>query len=177
MDYKDFDIHLLSSNDNVDSFNCGNEDLNEFIQNDAVNYFDQRLAYNYVMQKADQTIAYFSLANDRIAIDDFESKTHFNRFRRRHFVNSKRIKTYPAAKLCRFAVDSKYRGKRIGSSLLNMIKFTLSKESQTACRFLIVDAYREAFAFYIKNGFTPLRECDQIEGPTIPMYFDLFDIS
>ena len=130
MDYKHFNIHLLSRNDNVATFNCGNDDLNEFIKCDAYNYFEQKLAYNYVMQGKDQTIAYFSLANDRIAIDDFDSKTHFNRFRRKHFVNSKRIKTYPATKLCRFAVDTKYKGLRIGSSLLNMIKITLSKESQ-----------------------------------------------
>ena len=58
-----------------------------------------------------------------------------------------------------------------------MIKITLSKESQSACRFLIVDAYRDALAFYIKNGFTPLRAYDSATGPTIPMYFDLFDMA
>lgn len=32
------------------------------------------------------------IANDRISLSDFENKTEFNRFRKRQFVNEKRLK-------------------------------------------------------------------------------------
>ena len=171
---KNYRVHLLSEDDDVHAFDCGNQDLNDFIKYDASNYGEQKLAYNYVAEKSDEILAYFSLANDRVSVDDFESKTHFNRFRKVRFVNAKRLKVYPAAKLCRFAVDSKHKGCRIGTSLLNKIKLTLAYESRSACRFLLVDAYKDAIPFYEKNGFVCLKA--NTSGLTIPMYFDLSDI-
>jgi hypothetical protein len=56
-----------------------------------------------------QVIAYFSLANDKITITDFPDKNAFNRFRRKRFVNQKRLKSYPAVKICRFAVDKQFQ--------------------------------------------------------------------
>lgn len=40
-------------------------------------------------KKTGELAAYFSLANDKISITDFESKTDFNRFRKQKFVNEK----------------------------------------------------------------------------------------
>ena len=164
-------VRQLKSTDNITGFRCGDKDLDDFIEYQAKDYGAQRLAYNYVMFGPSKAVAYFSLANDRISIDDFDSKTRYNRFRRKYFVNSKRLKGYPAVKLCRFAVDMQYRGCRVGTSLLNMIKELLANHTRSACRFLIVDANRDAEEFYIKNGF--LRINDAAEGQTIPMYFDL----
>jgi len=59
--------------------------------------------------------AFFSLANDRVSLSDFENKTEFNRFRRRRFVNEKRITSYPATKLCRLGVNLSAKGAGIGS--------------------------------------------------------------
>ena len=52
---------------------------------------------------------------------DFDTKTEYNRFRKR-FVNAKRIKSYPAAKIGRFAVAKSMKGKNIGLFLLDFIK-------------------------------------------------------
>ena len=82
MDFADFTIRRLSSDD----------DLDEFIRNDAFDYLNERLAISYVVGIRNEIVAYFSIANDRLSYDDFENSTSFNRFRKRHFVNSKRIK-------------------------------------------------------------------------------------
>ena len=50
------------------------------------------------------------------------------------------------------------------------------KKQRSACRFLLVDAYRESVDFYLKNGFTPIDDMPDLQKHTIPMYFDLADM-
>ena len=168
-------IRRMSPSDGAGSFCCGDDDLDDFIRNDAPLYARQKLASNYVMQKDNDTIAYFSLANDRVSVDNFDERTQFNRFRKKLFVNSKRLKGYPSVKLCRFAVDRQFKGCGIGTALLNLIKHTLANNMKSACRFLIVDAYPDAVPFYEKNGFVPLNSVAAQSKSTVLMYFDLCD--
>ena len=49
----------------------------------------------------------------------------------------------------------------------------LMQQSQSACRFLTVDAYRAAVPFYVKNGFKMLVNEIAEEAYTVPMYYDL----
>ena len=127
------------------------------------------------MEQVDKPIAYFSVANDRVSIQDFETNTEFNRFRRHRFVNEKRIKSYPAVKVGRFAVSNSVRGEGIGSMLLDFIKAYFIIDNKTGCRFVTVDAYRSAISFYEKNGFLPLQEEEDETTPTRLMFFDLSD--
>ena len=101
-----FDIRKLGENERVESFDCGDADLNDFILNDALPYRKEKLAvtYTYVEKgKPNNVAAFFCLSNDRISLTDFDSKTKYNKFSRR-FNNSKRLKSYPAVKIGRFAV-------------------------------------------------------------------------
>lgn len=107
-----FQIRKLKKDEIVSSFDCGDEDLNDFILNESQLYRKARLAVSYVIERIDnkQVIGFFSLANDRVSISDFESKTEFNKFRKKRFVNDKRIKSYPAVKICRLAIDQSAKG-------------------------------------------------------------------
>ena len=101
-----FDIRKLGENERVESFDCGDADLNDFILNDALPYRKEKLAvtYTYVEKgKPNNVAAFFCLSNDRISLTDFDSKTKYNKFSRR-FNNRKRLKSYPAVKIGRFAV-------------------------------------------------------------------------
>ena len=166
-------IRRLEEDEKIKSFSCGDADLDDFILNEAPFYRDALLAVSYVMEQDDKPIAYFSLANDRVSIQDFETNTEFNRFRRHRFVNEKRIKSYPAVKVGRFAVSNSVRGEGIGSMLLDFIKAYFIIDNKTGCRFVTVDAYRSAISFYEKNGFLPLQEEDDENTPTRLMFFDL----
>ena len=91
----------LEEQDSVKSFDCGDDDLNDFILHESPLYRKEKLAVTYVLKEADDLAnehikAFFSLSNDRISISDFDSKTKYNRFSRR-FNNHKRLKSYPAA--------------------------------------------------------------------------------
>lgn len=115
------------------------------------------------------------MANDRVSLTDFQNKTAFNRFRRKRFVNEKRLKSYPAVKICRLGADLSARGLGIGTSLLNMIKSYFLDDNKTGCRFVTVDAYASAIPFYISNGFSPLTEEDE-KADTRLLYFDLDEV-
>ena len=98
-----YEMRKLDTSEKIESFDCGDTDLNDFILNESFLYREALLAVSYVLEnKVNQrSVAYFSLANDRISLSDFENKTEFNRFRKHRFVNEKRLKSYPAAKICR----------------------------------------------------------------------------
>lgn len=108
-----FQIRRLGKGDKIFSFDCGDEDLNDFLLNESPFYRQARLAVTYVIEEkgTNHVVGFFSLANDCISISDFESKTDFNRFRKKRFINEKRLKSYPTAKICRLGVDLSARGK------------------------------------------------------------------
>lgn len=169
-----YTIRKLGADEQVEAFDCGDADLNDFILHESLPYRKALLAVSYVLErKADKAVcAYFSLANDRVSLGDFENKTEFNRFRKHRFVNEKRLKSYPAAKICRLAVISSLKGQNIGTFLLDFIKSYFVADNKTGCRFLTVDAYAAAQTFYRNNRFVPLNANDA-DAPTRLLYFDL----
>ena len=68
----------------VSEFDCGDQELNSFIMDDAVDYHINRLAESYLLKDEGKTVAYVTLLNDRVSVDSFDDKTSFNRFRRKH---------------------------------------------------------------------------------------------
>ncbi|WP_455667096.1 GNAT family N-acetyltransferase [Phocaeicola sp.] len=172
IDYSKFRISRLERNETIESFDCEDADLNDFILREAPLYQDALLAVTYIAKFDDHPIAYFSLANDRVSLGDFENKTEFNRFRKHRFVNEKRLKSYPAVKVCRFAVDKDYRGSGIGTVLMDFIKDYFIDNNKTGCRFITVDAYLNAISFYEKNDFIPLLPNDTDEHTRL-LYYDL----
>ena len=85
---------------------------------------------------------------------DFKDKAEYNRFRKeRKFPNEKRLKSYPAVKLCRLGVDQSAKGRQIGTTIIDYIKSMFTLDNKAGCRFLTVDAYLDAVPFYVKNKF------------------------
>lgn len=171
----DYRVRPLEEGERVKSFDCGDDDLNDFILNAAHLYREELLAVTYVMEErsSGKVLAYFSLMNDKVSLNEFENKTEFNRFRKHHFANEKRIKSYPAAKIGRFAVDISARGLHIGSLLLNFIKYFFRGKNKTGCRFITVDAYINAIPFYKKYEFKELTISDKDDAHTRALIFDL----
>lgn len=179
--FSSYVIRKLEPDEKIKSFDCGDADLNDFIVNAADDYRKALLAVTYVLESPEDTghehvIAYFSLANDRVSLSDFENNAEFNRFRRQRFVNEKRIRSYPAAKICRLGVDVSARNLHIGTLLISFIKSYFIADNKTGCRFLTVDAYHDALPFYYKNLFVPLNDDDK-DSHTRLLFFDLNDIA
>ncbi len=174
-----FKFIRLNSTDSIKRFDCGDRDLNDFILNHAPAFQKHLISvsYAYANPNTGQILAYCSLANDKVAITDFKDKTEFNRFRKKNgFPNEKRLKSYPAVKLCRLGVDVSAKGNQIGSGMLDYIKSMFVVENKTGCRFLTVDAYLDAVPFYEKNGFRRMNAEDD-DPHTRLMYYDLMDLA
>ena len=155
-------IRRLDAGDKVARFDCGDEDLNDFLLEDAPLYYRVRLETSYVLEDvaSGDVAGYFSLAHDRISLTDFPSNSAYNRFRKQFFAQGKMFKSYPALKICRLATDVRYRGEEIGAMLVNMIIASCKNDRKAGCRFVTVDAYAAALDFYFKQGFAPLTKAD-----------------
>lgn len=155
-------------------FDCGDSDLNEFLLSDALPYLSQLLAVTYLYEYGNETVAFFSVSNDTISINDKTlSKTEWNRLRRT-YPNPKRLTKFPAVKIGRLGVHTNYQNTGIGTQLLDTIKFLFIDNNKTGCRYITLDAYNNGrtFSFYKKNGFSFLTDSDK-EEKTRLMYFDL----
>ncbi|HOG36791.1 MAG TPA: GNAT family N-acetyltransferase [Paludibacteraceae bacterium] len=166
-----FKTNILTENKVLKPFESVDKDLNDFLANDAKSYSSSLLATTYLIENKEETIAYFSLLNDRILMDE-EEKSIWNRINRL-IANRKRNKSYPAVKIGRLAVSKKYAKSGIGKDIISFVQYYYTDTQQKAgCRFIIVDAYQSALGFYEKMGFQYLTTKDKGQA-TRSMFFDL----
>lgn len=167
-----FTFRRLDLDAKIKPFDCGDSDLNEFFQKDALNYLRQLLAVTYVFEDKQQTVAFFSVLNDRISGEDSD-KNVFRKIRSK-IPHKKHFRSYPSVKVGRFGVDQNYHNQRIGTEVMDFIKAYFSIKNKTGCHFITVDAYNypRTVNFYKKNGFDFLTSQDEKED-TRSMYFDL----
>ena len=70
------------------------------------------------------------------------------------------------------SVDRQSSG--LGSLILDAIKWYFLDDNKTGCRYITVDAHRDAVPFYLKNGFKILTESeDNSYDHTRLMFYDL----
>lgn len=127
-----FKYEILKPTVCVKTFDCGDEDLDNFIIKESANYTNSLLSITYVIIDKTQNdiVAYFSLAADKLSVNDFASNSEFNRFRRRRFIHEKRLRSYPAVKLCRLGVDMSMKGSGMGSIIISLIEYLCANTSK-----------------------------------------------
>ena len=164
-------------------FDCTDKDLNEFYHDDCSNSQAGLLSVTYIIENDNETIAFYSLLNDKISRSEGPSNNQWNKLRAAKFESRySKYSSYPCVKLARLGVNKKYQSKGIGEFLINHIKLLFITENRTGCRFITVDAYNNdrALKFYTDNGFIflPLSADSQAEASpkTRLMYFDLIQI-
>lgn len=164
----------LTPRHNLSSFDCGDDDLNEFLIDNALDYKDQRIANTFVLEDGDKIVAFFCLLNDKISQE--ESSNNKWKKIKKDFPEGKQFSSYPAIKIGRFAVSLDYSGQKIGSDLMVMLKDILnSNPNYSAFRYLTVDAYMSAIGFYEKNFFKILSP-QTVNKDTRLMFFDMKEL-
>lgn len=171
------------------AFDCGDEDLNAFFQEDAFNYDAQLLGRSYCFLSAleGDIAAVFTLSNSAIRVAELPNNAKRRLVKLIPWV--KQGRNYPAVLIGRLGVSRKYRNQRIGSQIIDFIKaWFLSDHNKTGCRFIVVDAYNkeDVLHFYSNdnNNFSFLfkEESQEKLYNSIPvdealktrqMYFDL----
>jgi predicted GNAT family N-acyltransferase len=165
----------LSESYDLSRFDCGDTDLNDFLAEDALNFYDKRIANTFILEDEGTIVAYFCLLNDKISQQDI-TNSQWKKIRH-GFPTGKHFSSYPAIKIGRFAVSSDYKGKNIGTDLMVMLKHMIGSSSNySAFRYLTVDAYLSAIGFYEKNGFKILSE-KSTNDHTRLMFFDMMQLS
>ena len=158
------------------AFDCGDDDLNKFLLNDAKPAQELRIANTFIVEADDGHIAaYFCLLNDKIS----KSEVIGSRWKkiRSSFPRDKQFSSYPSVKIGRFAVSLDFRGLNVGSAMMDMLVNKLQVErSVSAFHYITVDAYLSAVPFYEKNGFLHLTKKDEDEHTRL-MYFDMMEIA
>lgn len=152
-----------------DSFDCGDDDLNEYFQKDSKHYRANLLTQTYcllLISVPDFAVALLDFCNDAVLLDDIEAPLRTDRHAR--------TRSFPAVKLTRLGVAKEFRRQHIGSHALNMIKRFFTVDNRTGCRLITVDAYNrpDILEFYEKNDFLPLLPKNEHEN-TRALYFDL----
>lgn len=129
----------------VDQFDCGNIQLNNWLKHRAFKNEIQGASRTYVVTVENVVVAYYCLANGAIAQTISTGKVKRNM-----------PDPIPVMIIGRLAVDQNWQGKRIGKALLrDAILRTLQASEIAGIRAILVEAISEdAKQFYEKCGFT-----------------------
>ena len=142
----------LSKIYDLSKFDCGDEDINEFLRKDALVYQDKKISTTTLFVYNEEVIGFFSSAAGSIKLN-LEEKQH-------HAIQEKPIKEFPAIKIARIGRDMNYTGQNIGSTILKWaIGYILECSNMTAVRFVTVDSYPAKVKWYEEFGF--VRNLDE----------------
>jgi GNAT superfamily N-acetyltransferase len=159
-------IRRLEEFDDVESFDCGDEPLNNYLKRHAwSNQQKSSIGVTYVATEESAphaVLGYFTLATSSVPRDSLPKK----------YVRGLPPYDQPLVLLARLAVDRRFTGKGIGDALIaEAFKITLRVADEVGSRCIITDAYRDRVGWYAKYGFIPI-EGGQKDGPQ-KMFLDV----
>jgi len=165
---KDCEMLILSEEQVISGFDCGNADLNDFFNRNALEYKRQMLSRTYFFRQKSNSavVCAFSFSASSIKTSDLPGS---RRKKVKEFVpREKSLKSYPGILIGRLGVSIEFNGQGVGSQLLDAIKSFCLVRFPDFVRFLLVDAYNEpaVVGFYQKNKFTPVFSTEEQEKET-----------
>jgi predicted GNAT family N-acyltransferase len=163
----------------IKPFDCGDNDLNEFLLEKSKAYQQELLATTFVFEDETKTYAYYSVFNDSLRIEDisFSSKNAIKNFLQQLLPHPKRhLKHYPAIKIGRLAISKQAQKSGLGRKIMDtIINYAIKQNNLCACKFILVDAYKNAVGFYEKMQFEYFSNSD-LNDETRQMYLDITPI-
>jgi len=118
---------VLSDEQVITGFNCGNADLNDFFNHDALAYKRQMLSRTYFFRHkiSGAVVCAFSFSASSIKTSDLPGSRR--RKVKEYIPREKSLKSYPAILIGRLGVSTEFSGQSAGSQLIDIIKnFCLS---------------------------------------------------
>jgi len=165
---KDCEMLILSEEQSISGFDCGNADLNEFFNHDALAYKRQMLSRTYFFrhESSGAIVCAFSFSASSIKTADLPGSRR--KKVKENIPREKSLKSYPAILIGRLGVSVEYSGQGVGSQLIGFIKDFCLIQFPDFVRFLLVDAYNEPaiVGFYRKNNFTAVFSTEEQEKET-----------
>ncbi len=145
-------IEPLQKTHNRDAFQCGSAALDRYLQQQARQDSEKRVAALFVLVagSAPEVLGYYTLSASQINADEVPLNL---------LKKLPRYPQLPVALLGRLAVDQRLKGKGMGEFLLmDALSRTLAASAGIAAMAVLVEAKDEAaVAFYAHFGFLPLN--------------------
>lgn len=140
-------VRKLRSVDNVDGFDCGQKELNEFLQKYALVNQKANGSQTYVCCSSDSVVGYYSLAVGGVVPETVP----------RRVLKGLARHPVPVMILARLAVDIEHQGKGLGQALLKDALLRTAQAAEIAgIRALLVHAKSEsARQWYASWDFEP----------------------
>jgi len=164
----------LSENELISGFDCGDNDLNDFFNHDALNYQNQWLGCTCFFRHKEnkKIVCAFSLAAD--SVKTFLLPNSRKKKVKELIPHEKSLQSYPSFLIGRLGVDVSFRKQDVGSQLLDYVKYHCTKRYPNFGRFLVVDAYNDAsvLGFYLKNDFSFVFSTEQQEKENLKKSLD-----
>ena len=152
----DCDMLILSDKQVILDFDCGNADLNEFFNHDALAYKQQMLTRTYFFRhrSSGAVVGAFSFSASSIKTADLPGSR--SKKVKEHVPREKSMKSYPAMLVGRLGVATEFNGQGVGSQMMDIVKDFCLVHFPDFVRYLLIEAYNEPaiVGFYQKNDFT-----------------------
>jgi|ERR1035438_603574 GNAT superfamily N-acetyltransferase len=136
----------------VSTFDCDDDDLNDFLRHDAAKYQADHLSHTRVVFLAGTLVGYITLLADCIILQTSEKKKALTETRPHH----QSVYTFPAIKIGRVGIQKEYQTSGIGTQLLIYtigLVVRLNRELNIGCRFITLDAYPKSVSWYQQKNF------------------------
>ena len=165
---QDCEQFVLTDEHIISDFDCGNDDLNEFFNRDALDYKRQMLSeicfFRHKISGA--IVCAFSFSASAIKTADLPGSRR--KKVKEYIPREKTLKSYPAILIGRLGVATEFNGQGIGSQLIDFTKDICLIRFPNCVRYLLVDAYNEpsVVGFYQKNAFMPVFSTEEQEKKT-----------
>ena len=131
------------------SFDCGNDELNEFLRTDEVTEFErEHLGKTTLVYCHGELAGYYTIYADSL------ERTYVRKHGSLSKASAMHVKSIPAIMVGRLAVDRKWQGKGVGKAILERIAmYALDNSHHLGIRLILVQARLDAVPFYEKSGF------------------------
>ena len=144
-------IELLLKRHDRKKFDCGNQELNEYLKTLARQHQDRGFAKTYVAVEEGraEVLGYISVAMGNVLLQDADELV-FERLPKHPM---------PVLHVARLATDLMYAGKGIASLLLShAADIAIAASSSMGVYALELDAIDDqAYQYYLRRGFSPLK--------------------
>jgi GNAT superfamily N-acetyltransferase len=135
---------ILDKNDDTSKFACGQKEIDDFIQKEALTFQEQLLGVTYLFKHGNDLIGFATLCMGHINRQKMASEHRL----------PKHIDSYPALLIGQLGVCGEHQGNGVGTYICDFCFDRAVRFSQrVGCRFLVVDALGSAVKFYERYGF------------------------
>jgi len=119
---------------NIEFFNCGNDDVNDYLKNKASIQEEEKITKIFVIHKDNIIIAYSAIFCSHLYFRLPDQETEFR---------------VPGVCIGQLGVDTEFQGKGLGKILVqHAISLANKISNYSGCRIIYVDAYDNAIDYY-----------------------------